>query len=663
MPALGATAAFAHANQGRALGPDGVRSPVIVRGTSGVRHRRQTAQRVVPAVFIGLVLLALLASQGGFFATSWGWSALVLLLAAAVVLVVHTDVAPGRPELLFLALIGGLTIWTACSAAWSGTIGTSLLEAQRTLLFASVAVAVVLTARARDVSRYLVVALAVITTVAAYALCTRCWPARFSLVNDLAGYRLARPVGYWNGLGIVVACGACLAVGLVAGSGPRLVRSAAAAACVPLALTLYFTFSRGAWVGLGFGMAVTLLAARARLHFIGWAFAAALAPGLAVAGATRLHALSTLHAGATAAARDGIKLVELTALLSGVAVVVTLGGYACERRIRLAAGTRRAIAGVLAAAVATAAAAGIVAVGHSPAAIASRAYHDFIVPRPTIRGNLDERLLSFSGNGRIDLWRTGWDDFRAHPWLGSGAGTFERAWDASPRADFEVQDAHGLYIETLAELGPVGLVLLVAALLLPLVLTLRSRARPAVAGAAGAYAAYVLHAGVDWDWELAGVTAIAIALGTLLLVERRRVSVSLPRSARLAAVAVAAALAIVAAGAYAGNSAIAAAGSDIGHGRYTEAANDASRARRLMPWSAQPLVLLAEADLGKGAFGAARTELREALGLDDGDWQTWLDLALASRGPARERALAQAMRLYPTSPEIAAVRRRGSTVG
>jgi hypothetical protein len=316
---------------------------------------------------------------------------------------------------------------------------------------------------------------------------------------------------------------------------------------------------------------------------------------------------------------------------------------------------------VLAAAVASSAAAGVLAVGHSPAAIVSRAYHDFIVPRPTIRGNLDQRLLSFSGNGRIELWRTAWHDFRAHPWLGSGAGTFERAWDASPSADFPVQDAHGLYIETLAELGPVGLVLLLAALLLPIVLTLRSRARPAVAGAAGAYAAYVLHAGVDWDWELAGVTAMAVALGTLLLVERRRVSVSPPRGARVAAVTGAVVLSVLAAGAYAGNSAVAAAGSDLGHGRYTKAANDASRAQRLMPWSAQPLVLLGEADLGQGAFAGARTQLRDALKLDDGDWQTWLDLALASHGPARQRALAQATRLYPTSPEIAAVRRRGST--
>lgn len=660
--ALGAIATTALAGQRGALGADAARETAILGGVNREQYGQRIVERVAPTVFIGGVLLALLVSQGGFFATSWGWSTLSLLLAAAVLLVVRDSVALGRLELYFVALLAGLTAWTAGSAGWSGTTGTSLLEAQRTLLFATVAFAVALAARTLDVSRYLLVVLGVVTTVAAYALYTRCWPARFTLISGLAGYRLARPIGYWNGLGIVVAAGACLAVGLAAGSGPRWVRSFAAAACVPLVLTLYFTFSRAAWIGLAFGIAVTLVAARARLHFVGWMLATALAPGLGVAGATRLHALSTLHASASAAAHDGIRLAMLTALFSGLAVAVSFAGYACERRVHLSSRTRRAVGSVLAGVVAAAAVAGVVAVGRSPAAIVSTAYHDFVAPRPTVRGNLDQRLFSFSGNGRIELWRTAWHDYRTHPWLGSGAGTFERAWDGSPNADFEVQDAHGLYIETLAELGPLGLVVLTAALFGPLVLTLRRRARPAVAGAAGAYAAYLIHAGVDWDWELAGVTAVAIALATLLLVERRRQSIAFPGSARIAAVAGAVVLSIVSAGAYAGNSAVAAARSDLGRSRFAKAMDDASRARRLMPWSPQPLVLLAEADLGESAFADARAELQEALKLDDADWQTWLDLALASRGVARERALAQATRLFPTSPEIAAVRRRGNRI-
>jgi O-antigen ligase/polysaccharide polymerase Wzy-like membrane protein len=620
------------------------------------------AARAVQPLVIAGVLLAVLVNQGGFFATSWGWSSVALLLAIAVELVLRDRVELGRWELVFVGAVAALTGWTALSALWSGTTGTALLEAQRALLLLSVAAAVVLTARAIDVSRLLLALLGVVTAVALYALLTRAWPAHFPLVNNLAGYRLARPVGYWNGLGILVAAGAILALGFVAGRGPRAVRSAAAASLVPLALTLYFTFSRAGWIALAFGVLVALGATRERLRFIGWSAAVAVMPAIAVILATRLNALATLHAGEHAAARDGARLAVLTAVLAVVAVAVTIAGFARERRIALSDRARRRIGIALAAAALVAVAAAFAAVGRTPSQLVSRAYDRFTVPQPTIQGSLDQRLLSLSGNGRIRLWRVAWHDFRAHPWLGSGAGTYARAWAASRNADFPVQDAHGLYIETLAELGPFGLLLMLGVLLPPLVITLRRGARPAVAGAAGAYAAYLLHAGVDWDWELAGVTAVAVALGALLVVERRRAgdAVVVHRSARLASVAAAVVLAVALAGAYAGNSALAKAGSDVGHKRYLKADVDAARAHRLMPWSAQPLVLLGESALGQGELADARLQLRKALAIDDGDWQTWLDLALASRGSAQKRALAQAARLYPTSPQIKIIQKYGA---
>jgi tetratricopeptide (TPR) repeat protein len=285
-------------------------------------------------------------------------------------------------------------------------------------------------------------------------------------------------------------------------------------------------------------------------------------------------------------------------------------------------------------------------------------YHRFEVPTPTVRGRVDQRLFSFSGNGRVELWRTAWQDYRAHPWLGSGAGTYERAWLASSKSDFPVKDAHGLYIETLAELGPIGLLLLLGALLSPVVLTIRRGATPAVAGAAGAYGAYLLHAGIDWDWELAGVTAVALALGALLLVEGRPTEgrSRLPSAVRVATIVSAVVLSLFAAFAYVGNAAAGSAEDDLQANNFQSAASQAQRAERLMPWSTQPPVLLAEAYLGLGDLTAARSELRKALAKDRGDWRTWLDLALASKGRARRDALAEASRLYPRSPEIIAVR-------
>src|SRR5205814_3046095 len=125
-----------------------------------------------------------------------------------------------------------------------------------------------------------------------------------------------------------------------------------------------------------------------------------------------------------------------------------------------------------------------------------RGYDAFKAPPPHQVVNLNRRLLSFSGNGRADLWRLAWDEAQAHPLLGAGSGTYERFFLAHQPADeSRVRDAHGLYIETLAELGPIGLSLLLGALLLPLALVGRSRGHPLVPVAAGAYVAYLVHAG------------------------------------------------------------------------------------------------------------------------------------------------------------------------
>jgi O-antigen ligase len=82
------------------------------------------------------------------------------------------------------------------------------------------------------------------------------------------------------------------------------------------------------------------------------------------------------------------------------------------------------------------------------------------------------------------------------------------------------RDAHSLYVETLAELGPVGLALLLLALAVPL-LALRSRGDPLLAAAGAGYVAFLVHAGVDWDWEQPSVTLAGLACGACVLVRAR----------------------------------------------------------------------------------------------------------------------------------------------
>jgi hypothetical protein len=134
------------------------------------------------------------------------------------------------------------------------------------------------------------------------------------------------------------------------------------------------------------------------------------------------------------------------------------------------------------------------------------------------------RLFSTTSNSRTAYWRVAAGDVARHPLAGSGAGTFVREWYRHRRITASVQDAHSLYLETLAELGLVGLALLAAALAAPVFAAVRARGQPLVAATFGAFVAYAVHTGVDWDWELPGLTLIGLLCGTLLVVAARAAS-------------------------------------------------------------------------------------------------------------------------------------------
>jgi O-antigen ligase len=133
--------------------------------------------------------------------------------------------------------------------------------------------------------------------------------------------------------------------------------------------------------------------------------------------------------------------------------------------------------------------------------------------------------------------------------LGSGAGTFGRYWlQSGPVGRFGgALDAHSLYLETLAELGPIGLVLLAGFLLYPLRRVVEARHLPGVPAATGAAVAFLVHAGLDWDWELPAVTVAGLAcLAAVLLAGRHERTEPLPRLARTAGLACALALGLAA---------------------------------------------------------------------------------------------------------------------
>src|SRR5207302_6395433 len=103
---------------------------------------------------------------------------------------------------------------------------------------------------------------------------------------------LLRPNGYWNSLGIFAAMGILLAFAFAARGRHLLTRLLAAASLVVLAPTLYFTYSRGAWIALALGLLTAIALDTRRLQLITTGLVVAPAPAVGVLLSSRLRGLT-----------------------------------------------------------------------------------------------------------------------------------------------------------------------------------------------------------------------------------------------------------------------------------------------------------------------------------------------------------------------------------
>jgi hypothetical protein len=375
-----------------------------------------------------------------------------------------------------------LLLWTLASTLWSAEPRQSLLEARRTLVYAAVVLALVALARRSSTWTLVLATHVAVTGLTVYALLRYLLGPRVH--ETFEGYAISEPLGYSNAVGVLAAIGIALALGPIADREPRL-RALAGASVPPLAVALALSGSRASWLALALGAVVV----------------AALAPAFALPAA---------------------------AVAAPAAVVVWLA-----RHSRFADTATPRIGGAVLLAATLAAA---VLAAFAAAAVAPRA------TRPPL---VSPVVLAVLTQPRWSYYHVAWHEYLAHPLLGSGAGTFGRYWLGSGLVGTwgGALDAHSLYLETLAELGPIGLLLLLAFLLYPLRRAVGARAVRDAPAAAGAAVVFLVHAGLDWDWEMPAVVVAGLAcLAAVLLAgmpERER---PLQRRARAAAVAVALAL-------------------------------------------------------------------------------------------------------------------------
>src|SRR5437764_1367648 len=285
-------------------------------------------------------------------------------------------------------------------------------------------------------------------------------------------------------------------------------------------------------------------------------------------------------------------------------------------------------------------------------------------------------LSTLSGNRR-ELWASALAAFNAHP-AGLGAGTFDFWWDPEARNQDFGRDAHSLYLQTLAEMGWPGLLLLVVFLGTLLWLAIRQRVRlrgpPAIGASAGliaAFAAFLLTAGVDWMWESTAVTVLALlAVGTAIAVPAGADPVAAPggaaavaadgRSARLrvpwrVGMTLLAVLAcLVELPGLVSTSEVRRSQSSVRTGAFDNALRQANDAIDAEPWAATPYVQRALVEERTGRLAAARVDLQRAMSREPTNWRHPLTLARVEAELGDSQAALhyyqRARRLHPLSP-------------
>ncbi len=599
------------------------------------------------AVAVAALVTAANASEGGYFSQSWGWIALAFLVPTTLLVILDGARAPGRLRIAFAALVAALGAWIALSALWSISSSASVREFERVLVYVALALAVALVLRRGDSPGVLGGAALGVSLVSTYALATRLFPDRFDTYADpIIPYRLAEPLGYWNALGLLATMGLVVVFGFVAHARAWPGAIAASIAVPVLATTLYFTFSRGAWAALGIGLVGATAVDLRRIRLV-WSGLVVSLPAIAcVAYASRQDALTTEDAPATAAAREGHRLAVVVVAAALACALFTVLARLVSCRVPAGTRARRAFDVALGGIAVTVVAAGLVAVG-GPAEGLDELESRFNAA-PVTGVNLNDRLFSISGNGRSEPLRVSWDAAGERPLVGHGSGTFEYLWYERRPNLLVMRDGHSLYMETLAEVGVVGLALLAAAIVVLGFGVIQARRSRFIAVGGGAFLAWLAASAMDWHWEMVGVTLTAFmcAAAALAASERGRPQ-RLGAGTKLVLVVVTSGVSAFAVVSLVGNQALFAGRDALTRKDWSEARSDARRARALLPWSYEPDLVLGDAEAGLGDRAGALDAYRDAVEKDPENWVAWLHVAQVAAGSERPRAYDRARELNP----------------
>lgn len=603
-----------------------------------------------------------------------------------------------------LAILAALAVLTVLSIVWSVAPSDSWEEASRSLSYLAAFGAAIALARMSPRGSGWVVSGVLLACLAAclYALATKVFPGSLN-PNELYA-RLREPFGYWNAVGLMGA----LAVPPLLWLGTRRegsgwLRALAFPAMGLVLFAVLLSFSRGALLAAALGAAVWFVALPRRLRgaaVLGTSLAGALA---LLAWAFSQDALTKDGAALSARSSAGTTLALLLVLLAAVLLAIGLGVERIADRRPFTEGERRRAGLAVLVALAVLPVIGLVSMATSSRGLSgsvSKTWDDLTNPSKT-PSNGPGRLTA-AGSIRAKYWSDAFAVFGHEPAIGAGAGAFHTARTRYRIDSVATRHAHGYVVQTLADLGLVGLAISLAAFIAWLLaasrtIGLRPRApawlaralrrrppppapslrarwlalpvtpeRTVLVTLVSVVVVFGVHSTIDWTWVVPGTAITALMCAGYVAgrgpVGRIGDSVRGPRwRIRMAIAAGLMGLALLVSWAIwqpqRSASANDAALTQLAKDHVDLAYVDAVKARHRNPVSVEPLFTQATIENSVGRKEAARTMLVRAVRLQPANAETWLrlggyDLGALRRPRAAVDELRAALYLDPRTPEI-----------
>ncbi|GAC1433980.1 MAG: hypothetical protein NVSMB51_00050 [Solirubrobacteraceae bacterium] len=581
-----------------------------------------------------------------------------------------------------VALLFALAALSCASVIWSVQPSEAWQQANRLLAYSFVfagVVAIVRIAPARWTS-LLGGVIGGAVVVSAYALATKIFPG---LNAGETFARLREPYGYWNAIGLTAALGIPPAIWLGARRGGHGAINALAFPCtVLLAVTLALAYSRGALLALVIGLAFWFAAIPLRLRGL-----LVLAVGLlgalpVIAYDFTQHALSSDNVALGERLAAGHRFGVVLMLMCALALIVGLGIRFAAEASPPGAHTRRRAGTAVVVALILLPLLGAGALAFSARGFSGTISHSFTTltdPHGTPPSNDPTRLTAI-GSARARYWNDALKIFQDHPAVGVGAGGYATA-RARYRSDrLEVVHAHGYVVQTLADLGIVGMAISLLGVIAlgwafvagtnPFGWMASGRDPPYTAERIGLLTmvatviVFGTHSLIDWTWVIAGNALVALLCAGWvagrgphsLVLPLARLRAGSPTRGALAAVAAAGAL-VCAWSQWQplrSQHASAAALNALASHDYRRAVADATTAGRRNPLSVEPWFDLSTIQLAAANQAAARDALTRAVRLQPANASTWtrlaeFDLSVRHDRTAALRELGAALYLDPQS--------------